>query len=185
MYDNSKTRMHNISKTRVDFKKLRRFSQFALEKGAIRTKIIPVKTIVAAPWVKLKCQYWCKNYGKSKVCPPNSPKYDETKAVINYYEKAILIHGNDKATVTKIALETEKEAFLSGCYKAFAYGAGPCKLSPEDDSIDSGENIEQERPLLDAVGIDVFQTARNNGFRIDILYSPEIRPNYFSLVLIE
>jgi len=177
--------MQEISKTRVNFRKLRRFSQFALGKGAIRTKIIPVKTIVTAPWVKLKCQYWCKNYGKSNACPPNSPKYEETRAVISNYEKAIIIHGNDKATVTKIALETEKEAFLSGCYKAFAFGAGPCKLSPEEDSIDSGENIEQERPLLDAVGVDVFQTARNNGFRIEILYSPEIRPSYFSLVLIE
>jgi len=177
--------MQEISRSRVNFRKLRRVSQFALEKGALRTKIISIRTIVTAPWVNLKCQYLCKNYGKSKICPPNSLTFAETKSVLNCYEKAIIIHGNDKATITKIALETEKEAFLSGSYKAFAFGAGPCKLSLEDDSLDSVENNEQERPLVEAVGIDIFQTARNNGFRIDILYSPEVRPNYFSLVLVE
>lgn len=177
--------MNEVIRSRVDFKKLRRFSQSALEKGALHTKIISTKTIITAPWVRLKCQYFCKNFGKNTICPPNAPNYNEMRSILGYYERAILVHGSDKSTITKIALETEKESYLSGFYRAFALGAGPCKLSPEDVIPEIIENNSQSRPLMEAVGIDVFQTARNNGFRIEILYSPDIRPHYFSLVLIE
>lgn len=172
-------------KSNVNYKKLRYLSQFALDKGAQHTKIISVKTIVVSQWISLKCRYNCENYGKSNVCPPDSPQYDQIRSIISSYEKAILIQGNEKAVLTKIAVETEKEAFFSGCYKAFAFGAGPCKLKPDMDPFEGYKDVEITRPLLDAVGIDSFQTARNNGFRIDVLYSPDIKPNYISLVLVE
>ena len=82
-------------------------------------------------------------------------------------------------------MKTEKEALLCRNYKAFAYSAGPCRLQIDEDiSIDFEKEIP-ERPPLESVGIDVFHTVRNNGFRAEIVTSPEVTPNYFSLVLIE
>ena len=110
-------------KNRVDFKKLRRISQSALEMGALHTKIISIRTIITAPWVSLKCQYICRNFEKSDICPPNTSNYRETRQILDCYDKAILIRGEDKITVTRIAIETEKESYSSGCHKAFALQA--------------------------------------------------------------
>jgi hypothetical protein len=38
---------------------------------------------------------------------------------------------------------------------------------------------------MEAAGIDVYQTARNNGFHIEVVTSYECEQNYFGLVLIE
>ena len=38
---------------------------------------------------------------------------------------------------------------------------------------------------MEACGIDVFTTARNNGFTIDTLDSVKCKADYFGLVLIE
>lgn len=41
------------------------------------------------------------------------------------------------------------------------------------------------RPMMEACGIDVFRTARNNGFEIDTQKETYGRWNYFALLLIE
>ena len=41
------------------------------------------------------------------------------------------------------------------------------------------------RPMMEACGIDVFKTARHNGFDIDTRKEVYGRWNYFALVLIE
>ena len=71
--------------------------------------------------------------------------------------------------------------------RSWAFCSQSQKESMIDDAIITwkSEGIEIKRPFLDAVGIDAFQTARNNGFKIDVLYAPDIKPNYISFVLIE
>ena len=50
----------------------------------------------------------------------------------------------------------------------------------------SGElNKLRIRPMMEACGIDVFKTARHNGFEIDTRKEAYGRWNYFALVLIE
>jgi len=44
---------------------------------------------------------------------------------------------------------------------------------------------ENARPSMEACGIDVFATARNNGFIIETLDSIRCKGNYFGLVLID
>ncbi len=41
------------------------------------------------------------------------------------------------------------------------------------------------RPMMEACGIDVFKTARHNGFDIDTRKETYGRWNYFALVLVE
>ncbi|KLU65757.1 hypothetical protein DEAC_c23870 [Desulfosporosinus acididurans] len=49
----------------------------------------------------------------------------------------------------------------------------------------SPKKDQEVRPLMEACGIDVFKTARNNGFNIDTKKETYGKWNYFALVLLE
>ena len=88
--------------------------------------------------------------------------------------------------ITHLVVALERRAFLEGYHKAFAMGAGPCELCK---TCLPGErecrHPEKARPAMEACGIDVFQTARNNGFPIDTVKNPDCRQNYYGLLLLE
>ena len=88
--------------------------------------------------------------------------------------------------MSEMAVTIEREIFLDGYYKAFAMGAGPCQLCGQCN-IANNEciNAEKARPAMEACGIDVFQTARNNGYQIEVVKNQSCKQNYFALVLIE
>jgi predicted metal-binding protein len=160
------------------------FVQRATELGAQSAKIIEPGSIVTAPWVRLKCQFGCGRYGKSHCCPPKTPTPSEMQSVIDCYTKGLLIHCRGKSNPTKIVVKLEKEIFLSGFYKALGFGAGPCRLCKE-----CGEggclHSELARPAMEACGIDVYSTAHNNAYPIEVLKDKCCEGNYFGLVLIE
>ena len=54
----------------IDFDRL---IQRACELGAIEAKPIDPKSIVLAPWVRLKCQFGCAHYNTRFCCPPYTP----------------------------------------------------------------------------------------------------------------
>ena len=88
--------------------------------------------------------------------------------------------------MTRIAAEVEREAFLQGHYKALAMGSGPCRLCEECNLEDEVcLHPEEARPAMEACGIDVFQTARNNGFPIAVVENHSCEQNYYAAVLIE
>lgn len=157
----------------------------AEKNGAKRAKIISAKTIAVEPWVRWKCRFGCDGYGQTLMCPPFSPAVEETRAVIASYKKAILIHGDAHADITRISVALEREIFLSGYYKAFGFGAGPCLLCKTCNVNGSCRHPGQARPSMESCGIDVFKTARTNGFRIEVVKNYDCRANYFGLVLIE
>lgn len=57
-------------------------------------------------------------------------------------------------------------------------------MTQAESSISSKESLDV-RPLMEACGIDVFKTARNNGFLIDTQKETYGKWNYFALVLLE
>ncbi len=159
----------------------------ALKLGARDAKVIKTSSIKTGAWVRNKCQYGCSGFGESLTCPPYSPTPEQTQKVLSSFKKAILIHCDNKSKkdISGIVVKLEKEAFLSGFYKAWAMGAGPCRLCSEC-SLKLGEcrHPEEARPSMEACGIDVYQTARNNGFTIEVVESHHCKANYFGLVLI-
>ena len=165
-------------------KRLEAFCRFARKLGAAEVTVIFPGTVVTAPWVRWKCQYGCGGYEGCLTCPPYSPTPGETREVLKEYKKAILIHGDEYTDVSEIAVKLEKEAFLSGYYKAFGLGSGPCRLCRSCDVTGECKKPERARPSMEASGIDVFQTVRNNHFKIEVLKSPSCKGNYFGLVLI-
>jgi predicted metal-binding protein len=153
------------------------------ELGAIGAKVIPAKTIVAAEWVRMKCQFGCDGFGQSLTCPPYSPTPDFTRRMLTYYKYALLVHGNEYTNIHAIIPRLEQEIFLDGHFKAFGMGAGPCQLC--EKCAKSCRHPDKTRPSMEACGIDVYTTVRNNGFPIKVLKESSCKGNYYGIVLIE
>jgi len=172
----------------MDKQPLEFLCKMALKFGARDAKAIKVSSIKTAAWVRNKCQYGCSGFGESLTCPPYSPTPEQTQKILSFFKKAILIHcdTNSKKDISDIVVKIEREAFLSDFYKAQAMGAGPCRLC-SDCSLKPGRcrHPEKARPCMEACGIDVYQTARNNGFKIEVVKSHRSKANYFGVVLIE
>jgi predicted metal-binding protein len=168
-------------------KTIKELRERAIKLGAGESKMIDVKTVKTAAWVRYKCQYGCAGFGENLTCPPYSPTPEQTQKILNSFRKGILIHRHTRsvANISKIVLQVETEAFLAGYYKALSMGAGPCGLCTECKPKRGCRHPEDARPAMEACGIDVFSTARNNGFSIETLTSTRCRGDYFGLVLIE
>jgi predicted metal-binding protein len=105
--------------------------------------------VVVADWVRFKCRYGCKAYGKHMGCPPYAPSPEETRRMVREYESGMLfrfvgVPGHENLRPEEIPLDfhpffadlikwvngtihfLEKTAFYDGFYKAFGFGAYPC-----------------------------------------------------------
>lgn len=116
-----------------------------------RAEIHPIDPgdIVISEWVRWKCMFGCKGYGKHLSCPPYVPGPEATRKLLKEYKKAYLIHfkgipgmesidpdeipENWHPFLTRLILwvhntayELEQHAFYQGYYKALAFAAYPC-----------------------------------------------------------
>jgi predicted metal-binding protein len=160
------------------------FLKRAVELGAIEAKVIEPSSVVTADWVRLKCQFGCDGYCSSLCCPPRSPTPEQTRRTLDGYTATILAHFGASGKVTRSMAALEREVFLQGYHKALALGAGPCNLCkscPEDGC----KHPDKARPSMEACGIDVFSTARNNGYPIEVVVDESSEQNYYGLLLVE
>lgn len=157
----------------------------ALEMGALHATLITPRSVVTADWVRLKCQYGCDGYGSSLTCPPHSPAPAQTRRVLDCYRRALLIHGDATVEIRKMMVPLEREAFLAGFYKAFAFSCGPCNLCATC-AFDKGcRHADEARPAMEASGIDVYATARAAGLPIEVVTGPRCAQNYYGLLLLD
>lgn len=161
-------------------------------------KVIHPSSVVTGAWVRLKCQYGCTEYGKGYCCPPETPTPERTRMVLDSYHRAILFHfeaikNADRsrkkvlATFFKDLVDLEGEMFKDGYYRAFVYLAGPCGLCKECSKL-KNEPCKfrfKARPAMEACGIDVYQTARNNGSYVKPLREKKESQNTFCLMLVD
>ncbi|MGD0950979.1 MAG: DUF2284 domain-containing protein [Methanotrichaceae archaeon] len=131
---------------------------------SIHQDIKPISTdmIVVADWVRFKCRYGCRAYGKHLCCPPYAPTPEEMRRVVSEYKTAILARfetlpgpGTDPThthhylmnSVThlhKTVYHLEIKAFLSGYYKALGFYAMPCALCETcvaEEKLEKGEEV--------------------------------------------
>ncbi|MDD5308582.1 MAG: DUF2284 domain-containing protein [Deltaproteobacteria bacterium] len=161
------------------------FVERALALGAAEAKIIDCATVATAAWVRMKCQFGCDGWASNLCCPPHTPTPDETRRVLDCYEKAVLIHNTKTGRgVSKVVVKLEREIFLEGHHKAFGFGAGPCWRCKECEGRQC-RHPDTTRPSMESCGIDVFATARANGYPIEVVRNRTCDQNYFGLVLIE
>ena len=166
------------------------YCEEVLELGAGRAKVVDPRSVITAEWVRMKCQFGCSGFGKSRCCPPHSPAPDVTRKVVDSYQKAILVHrrlpkGEKTRDFNQTLVKLEIKIFLGGYYKAWSMGSGPCRLCKECDLTAPCEHGLQARPSMEACGIDVFKTARDNGFPIEVVRTHEEERNIFGLILVE
>jgi len=175
-------------------KSVESFCKKAIAMGIEGAKIIDPGSIVTAEWVRMKCQYGCHRFGMSLCCPPRTPTPDTTRKVIDSYQKAILLHQRlvrgettreRRRTFSKTIVRLEIEMFLDGYYKAWSMGSGPCFLCKECNLLGSCKHGLEARPSMEACGIDVFKTARDNGYPIEVVQTRDEEMNIFGLVLVE
>ena len=161
-----------------------KFIERARELGAKSAKMVNPSDVVTNDWVRWKCQFGCGGYGSSLVCPPYTPKPEETRRMLDGYSLGILFEC-DRGQAQRIAAALEREIFLSNYYKAFGLGAGPCRLC-SDCAFDEGCRYPDEaRPSMEACGIDVYATAIKHGFTINVVKDNADPQHYFGLMLIE
>ncbi len=165
----------------------------AIEQGASDAKQIHPSSIVTAAWVRLKCQFGCGFYGRKYCCPPDTPTPEQTRSIIDCYHRALLFHlkhsGKPEKRIAflEMLIDLEGEIFKDGYYRAFVYLQGPCHLCKECAKL-SGNPCNfglRARPSMEACGIDVYQTVRNNGFFIIPLRTKRETQNIFGLILVD
>jgi predicted metal-binding protein len=173
-----------------------KYCQKAVERGATHAKQIDPKSVVTAAWVRLKCQFGCPCYNGGYCCPPNTPTAEQTQAILNCYTRAILFHieapklpdrGKRVKNYYDMLTNLEGELFKDGYYKAFVFLAGPCSICKECSAVKE-EPCKfgfRARPSMEGCGIDVFQTARNNGFSLSTLRERRETQNLFCLMLVD
>lgn len=165
---------------------LKKYYDMLYDAGARRVEKVDAGSIVTAPWTIYKCRYGCDFFGKSACCPPRTPTWQETREIIDSYEYGLLFNTNDDSWtgITPMAVELARVAFLDGYYKAIAFGSGPCMICKEC-GVDHCRFPKKTVPSMEGCGIDVFATARNNGFRIEPVREETDEHNYFGLVMFE
>lgn len=170
----------------------------AINAGASHAKVIHPSSVVTAPWVRIKCQFGCPGYGMRYSCPPDSPTHDQMREVLDQYTRVILFHrvsaheaGQSRIKATRRFLDElvtlEGEMFKDGYYKALVLLEGPCHLCETCEKLKGApcRFRDRARPAMEACGIDVYQTARNNGFPIQPLRDKTETQNLYCLMLVD
>lgn len=153
--------------------------------------------IQVAEWVRLKCQFGCPHYGRAASCPPNTPGVEECRRFFQTYHHALIFHFEKAAPQvqerrawsarTNRALVTlERDVFLAGHPRAFVLFMDSCHLCPEcvPDRAACKEPA-LARPSPESMAVDVFATARQAGYPIDVLTDPAQMMNRYALLMVD
>ncbi|MGE5528748.1 MAG: DUF2284 domain-containing protein [Patescibacteria group bacterium] len=172
-------------------------SELFARHGFTDFKWIEPKKIQLAQWVRFRCQFGCDSYGKRGTCPPNVPEVEKCREMINEYNLAAIFHFEKRVDKPEdrrawsrekhlTLIRLEREVFLAGYYKTFLITFDCCRLCADcPGNRPDCRNPQQARPGADALGIDVFATARGAGYPIEVLKDYGEAMNRYAFLLIE
>ena len=134
----------------------------------------------------LKCRWGCVDFFKQNIkCSRRDTTLEERMRMVNAYQDILMLHSHDAREISWAVFEIERAAFLDGYY--FAFGIRYCMLC-KNCAVDRGEECptpEKVRPCDQSFGIDVYKTARNQGFPCDVLKNIDEPQNRYGFVLID
>lgn len=163
----------------------------ALEGGADHALVVRTSDVITAPWVRMKCQFGCANFGRSLCCPPTTPEPERTRALLDSYGRGLLLHRHVASGrgpvdgLNELAVEVERALFFDGFYKVWAMGSGPCCRCKECNVGGPCRHAHRARPSMEACGVDVFGTARTHGLPIRTLHDRSEERDFYTLVLVD
>jgi len=153
--------------------------------------------IVVAEWVRMKCLYGCREYGRNAACPPNAPPVAECARFFMEYKRAAVFHfaktvdrpEDRHAWGRKLNLDLlklEQEVFKAGFVKAFLIFFDSCGICLEcAGSRTACKEPKLSRPTADALAVDVYSTVRKLGYPIRVLSDYDQEMNRYAFLLIE
>jgi predicted metal-binding protein len=160
-------------------------------------KWIDPKSIVVAQWVRIKCMFGCREFGRNASCPPNVPSVFECRQFFDDYKEAAIFHF-EKAVdapedrhewtrgVNTDLVALERAVFLAGYQKAFLLFMDSCGLCKECVGVrEECRQPRSARPTPEAMAVDVFSTVRRIGYPIEVLADYCQAMNRYAFLLIE
>ncbi len=160
-------------------------------------RLVDPRKIVVSQWVRMKCLYGCKSYGKVASCPPNTPSVPECRQFFDEYRTGILLHFEKRVErpedrhawsreVNHALLALERAVFLAGHKKAFLLFMDSCGLCPDCAATRSAcKNPQSARPSPEGMAVDVFSTVARYGYPIDVLSEYSQAMNRYAILLVE
>jgi predicted metal-binding protein len=160
-------------------------------------KWINPQNIVVSQWVRMKCMFGCKDYGKNACCPPNTPPVDECKSFFREYSEGVVFHFEKKLEnpeerhewakgTNERLLSLEREVFLAGNPKAFLLFMDSCSACKNcaEERVEC-KNKRSARPAPEAMAVDVFSTVKQLGYPIKVLRDYSDAMNRYAFLLVE
>jgi predicted metal-binding protein len=153
--------------------------------------------IVVAEWVRMKCLYGCREYGRNAACPPNAPSVDACARFFREYKLAAVFHfaktverpEDRHAWGRKVNLELlklEEDVFKAGFVKAFLLFFDSCGICLECAANRTAcKEPKLSRPTPDALAMDVYSTVRKLGYPIEVLSEYDQEMNRYAFLLID
>src|SRR3972149_8073078 len=77
-------------------------------------KWINPQNIVVSQWVRMKCMFGCKEYGKKACCPPNTLSTEECRSFFREYSQGVIFHFEKKFKKPEQRHEWMKSVDLGG-----------------------------------------------------------------------
>jgi len=161
--------------------------------GANKVAIVDPRRVVVDERVVYKCMWGCPHYNASLMCPPYTPKPDDTRKLLNQYRYALLVRKEGKSEefagqsaiennqwvkygeeLRRTMLNLESSAFYRGFYLALALVAGCCRICSQDGTckgLGQGRCLHayESRPSMEALGIDVMATLDYLRWKIQVV----------------
>jgi len=159
-------------------------------------KWVDPRKIVVSHWVRMKCMFGCREYGKNACCPPSTPSVDECKDFLGEYAECAVFHFQknvekleDRHDWTKginaRLLKMEREVFLAGNPKTFLLFMDSCDVCENcAEERAKCKNKRSARPTPEAMAIDVFSTVKQLNYPIEVLKDYSASMNRYAFLLV-
>jgi predicted metal-binding protein len=167
----------------------------ARDRGAAGARVIDPAGVIVSEAVAFKCRYGCPEYGRWRTCPPHSPLPEETRRLLAEYQRAILVRfraplaAGPKTPIMKepqrMLAGLERDLMRRGAPRALALGMGRC-WQCDVCQLEPGKCLHPEvaRPSMEACGIDVLATARENGLTVSVWTEGDTEVDLMGMVLV-
>lgn len=164
--------------------------------GFTEIKFVHTPQICIGKWVRLRCQYVCRQRRQSDLCPPFSVTAEDTSRMLEEYRFGLFVRreiampaerpmADHWLEFQQSLVDAESEAFVRGYGKAFAIAAGNCLFGHLDDTMRPCDFSFKSRPTLEAVGINVQDTLDMIGWDMLQVREPHEPFQIYGLLLLE